>query len=341
LCRAASTKIFARWFSVPVIYENTLKTFTSQPLQPATANNESLKDFASKVKAQVPSSSTTNFLRWVSVPVNYNKSLNVFAFQPPQPVTNEELLKGFAPRMTPQIQEPFVELIRRVTDALDAVNLTYFMCGGTLLGSYRHHGFIPWDDDADLCILSPDKNQVLAVLNESKPAGDCKAYTNIKGIYTHWKVYSLKNGVAINSTAKLGWKFPFIDIFFIAEQNDSTFVLEWRNIKHLRSDIFPLHRRPFMSLKLWAPHDVRRFLLNEHYAVCALNKTCQTHFRRHDLERAADRVHSAECNRLWSYFPFVFRLNSSITNTSSQLIATTVEQLRIGDKVVQTIEVES
>lgn len=45
-----------------------------------------------------------------------------------------------------------LDLVGTIVGALREHNMTFMMMGGTLLGSYRHHGLIPWDDDVDLVV---------------------------------------------------------------------------------------------------------------------------------------------------------------------------------------------
>ena len=59
--------------------------------------------------------------------------------------------------MTPEelkeLQEIEVELLEEVDRICTKCNISYNMVGGTMLGTIRHGGHIPWDDDADLGFL--------------------------------------------------------------------------------------------------------------------------------------------------------------------------------------------
>jgi len=47
---------------------------------------------------------------------------------------------------------------KRITSEL---NVDYFLIAGSLLGSIRHGGFIPWDSDADIAMLRKDYNVLI------------------------------------------------------------------------------------------------------------------------------------------------------------------------------------
>ena len=49
--------------------------------------------------------------------------------------------------MTVMERKEMVSLLRTFVDILHENKIEYFIHMGTLIGSIRHHGIIPWDDD--------------------------------------------------------------------------------------------------------------------------------------------------------------------------------------------------
>lgn len=64
-----------------------------------------------------------------------------------------------------------MEVLQVVVDICERNGLQYFADWGTLLGAVRHQGFIPWDDDIDICLKREDYNRLIQILPQELPHG--------------------------------------------------------------------------------------------------------------------------------------------------------------------------
>lgn len=75
-----------------------------------------------------------------------------------------------------QVWAAQLEVLNDVDKACRENGIQYFAEWGTLLGAVRHHGFIPWDDDMDICMKRPDYNGFLQMAEKIMPS-NYKIYT--------------------------------------------------------------------------------------------------------------------------------------------------------------------
>ncbi len=62
-----------------------------------------------------------------------------------------------------ELQLISIEIYRDLKNFCDQHGLKVYLHGGTLIGAIRHKGYIPWDDDIDVCMSRPDYRKMMEI----------------------------------------------------------------------------------------------------------------------------------------------------------------------------------
>lgn len=112
------------------------------------------------------------------------------------------------------IQQVSLQILKTVADICEKNNFKYILAYGTLIGSIRHQGFIPWDDDIDIIMPRPDYESFLKFLYEH-PQPNLKVFnqkTNAKYLYGITRICDIRYEITTFNETDCGMGL-FIDVY--------------------------------------------------------------------------------------------------------------------------------
>ncbi len=90
----------------------------------------------------------------------------------PEEFFYDEVREGFYVSSTmKRVWAAQLEVLAQIDQVCQRHHIPWFADCGTLLGAVRHGGYIPWDDDLDICMLRDDFTRFLAIASEELPEG--------------------------------------------------------------------------------------------------------------------------------------------------------------------------
>ncbi|XP_074663199.1 uncharacterized protein LOC141915529 [Tubulanus polymorphus] len=195
-------------------------------------------------------------------------------------------------------------------------NLTFMISDGSLLGAYRHHGMIPWDDDFDIMFPKLQRGKILELFKGKYRNSNLSLWSsNI--VDMQWKIFRAGKPFIGESTK---WSYPFIDMFHYSEFKG---IIRCKQFQFKSADIFPLAKVPFMGSWLPAPGKWGKYL-NIVYGKNLMTK-CSNLWYLHRIEKHnSDELVTVSCENLQRFVPFVSRSCSST--------GVITETLKIGNK---------
>ena len=160
-----------------------------------------------------------------------------------------------------KVFKQLLKILKLWNEFTEQNRIDYWACAGTLLGAVRHSGFIPWDNDIDVCIMLSDLKKVKIKLDGHPVLRYYECECGLK-LY----IQSKDEDEANNDYA-----FPFFDIFicdyynkvtvkycgFLSRDGNPTWFMsdQYPNEHIYSNELYPLKRVAFEDTTIMVPNN--------------------------------------------------------------------------------------
>ena len=150
-----------------------------------------------------------------------------------------------------------------ILDYIDSIckkhHIEYFLGYGTLLGAIRHKGFIPWDDDIDICMKRKDYEKFISVLSNEQHETYNLLHSSIDSTYYYEiaKVVDVRTKVIGHEVDDIPNEGVWVDIFPLdavsKHQKFQRYLVKVCMVFRIMSVYkkFPAHKRSYLFYPLW------------------------------------------------------------------------------------------
>lgn len=119
-----------------------------------------------------------------------------------------------------KIWQKELEILEKIIEICNENNIKYTLCGGSLLGAVRHKGFIPWDDDIDVCMKREEYDRFLKIAEKKLEYPYFVQYYKTEKLYNrgHAQIRNSETTAILNSENTIAGKNSFnkgifVDVF--------------------------------------------------------------------------------------------------------------------------------